>query len=498
MTSPFTPNGPFADVNAISTENLDAILSETGGETRDTDRVNALTFTERYGDRVIWTPENGWYVYDETRWRPDTEQYRHELIGQMASHLLQLSLYDEDNRQILRARVRRLESHGGLLGALRYAEHMNAKSLVDMDTDPYLLNCKNGTLDLRTGKMVPRDSAHFITRYCPTVYDADAVDGVWEKVRHEGLGNNKAQMDFFQRYMGYSLTGDYTMKKFLAMHGPSDAGKSTIVEPFHILLGDVDEGGYVSSWDADVLQADSTINRGEKLNKIRAARLVLVGELEKGKRLADGFVKKFTGGNAMDAKALYKGSYTYRPRAKLILDTNYVPKSADPAVHNRLILMPMTHVPPIKDSRIKAHLEESENAHRALLAWAVRGAMRWWDTKSLGETPWMEAAMSKYVRSSDVLINFVDDCFDHEENAHDCVPATFVHPMYVAWCFEEGSKPMQRRTFMDAMEERGHTKFRIAGGGATVMTGIKLKNVNQYSEHVKAAVLSNLMGKTQG
>jgi putative DNA primase/helicase len=492
MTSPFAAGGPFSDLNAINTDLVESLM--IGGDVlnRDTDRANAQDFTHMFGDRILWTPEGGWYIYDEIRWRPDTLAARSDLIGSLADHLSARARIVEDDaeRNILRARVRRLEGSGGLAGALKYAESMNAKSLTEMDQNPYLLNCLNGTLDVRTGTMVKRDPGNFITRLAPTAYDPDAVDAVWEKVRHEGFGEDKDQMNFFRRYMGYSLTGDYTMKKFLAMHGPSDAGKSSLVEPFALVLGDVAEGGYTTSWDAEVLQADAQINRYEKLDKARSARLILVGELEKGKRMADGFVKKFTGGNAMDAKALYKGSYTYKPQAKLILDTNYVPKSADPAVHNRLILLPMTHVPKHKDPLIKAHLEESDSAHRAILAWAVKGAKEWWDTRSLGELPWMASALQKYVKSSDVLVNFVDDCFESTDVLNECVPVTTASAMYVAWCYDEGSKAMQRRTWTDAMEERGHLKHRLGMGGATILTGIKVKPLDELSETVRAAVIS--------
>lgn len=474
------------------------ILSAHTFTVRDSDATNATDFVSMYRDEVLWTPEQGWMIYDGIRWVNDLKQLRNALMIKMCQDMLLRSIatQDDNERTVLRARVRRLESSGGMTGAFKYAEHMVARSITEMDRNPYYLNTPNGTFDLRTGEKHKHDPKDLITRLCPTYLEADAQDPVWDKVVREAFAGDVAKMTFFQRYIGYSLTGDYSMKAFMALHGPSNAGKSTLVEPLHIVLGDVDEGGYVTTWDADVVQADASVNRNEKMDKARSARLILVGELEKGKHLADGFVKRFTGGNAVDARALYKGSYTFRPGAKLILDTNYVPKSADPAVHTRLKLLPATHVPVVKDPEIKRHLEENKLAHAAILAWAMRGCIDWWSTKSLGETPWMPEAMSKFVRGSDILINFREDCFTETENMHECVTITVAYSMYTAWCLEEGSKPMQRRSFMDAMEERGHGKHRIAGGGATVLAGLRIRSYDELGEFVAAAAMAGKIAKS--
>jgi putative DNA primase/helicase len=487
VTGPFSVDDPVGVVPDSVVSGSEHVFT-----VRDSDAVNAADFVAMFRDDVLWTPEAGWMVYDGLRWVEDRKQLRSALMTRMCQSMLFRSTVttNDDERSTLRARVRRLESTNGLSSALKYAEHLVAKSVTEMDLNPYLLNCPNGTFDLRNGERHAHTPKDYITRLCPTYLEPGAVDEIWSRVVHEAFAGDEAKIRFFQRYIGYSLTGDYSMKAFMALHGPSNAGKSTLVEPLHIVLGDLDEGGYVTTWDADVVQADAKINRSEKLNKSKSARLILVGELEKGKHLADGFVKRFTGGNAVDAKALYKGSYTYRPGAKLILDTNYVPRSADPAVHTRLKLLPATHVPKVKDPEIKRHLEESKLAHAAILAWAVAGCMAWWTEKSLGDTPWMEESMAKFVKSSDPLVNFRDDCFVETELMGECVPVATAYPMYTAWCFDEGAKPMQKRSFMDAMEERGHTKYRLPMGGATILTGLKVKSMSELPETVAAAVLS--------
>jgi putative DNA primase/helicase len=469
-------------------------------ENRATDWANANEIAQRHHNQLLWTPENGWYYYDKTRWAPDANKYRERLVAELVRDMwLRAIDQPDDIKNTTRARAKMLESNKGLNAALKLAEAMMAKSVTELDVHPYLVNCPNGTFDARTHERFDHDPAHYITRIMPTPFDHDAKDEVWDRVLKEAFEGDCDKMNCLQRFIGYSLTSDWTMKTFLAMYGPTNAGKSTIIEPISGTMGDVDEGGYATTWDAEVIQADSNINKGEKLNKARAARFIVVGELEKGKKMADGFVKRFVGGTSVDAKALYKGSYSYKPQGKLLLDTNYVPRSADPAVHGRLLLLPVLHVPPVKDGEIKRHLDESLDAHKAILAWAMEGCRQWWLEKSFGPTPWLDAAKAKYIRSSDPLVNLHDDCFDDTSDEAEAVPAVLGWQVYQAWCTANGSKPMTKGSFADAMEERGYTKTKMKSrGGAWFFMGVKLKPMDEFPEDVRFAVFGSSLSGQNG
>ena len=44
----------------------------------------------------------------------------------------------------------------------------------ELDTDGYLLNVENGTIDSRTGELLKHDRSHLITKLAPVKYDAEA------------------------------------------------------------------------------------------------------------------------------------------------------------------------------------------------------------------------------------------------------------------------------------------------------------------------------------
>lgn len=193
--------------------------------------------------------------------------------------------------------------------------------------------------------------------------------------------------------------------------------------------------------------------------------------------MADNFVKQFTGGDTMDARALYKGSYSYRPEAKLWMATNYVPHSADPALQERLLLLPFLHTPRDKDPRLKAHLEDSADAQRAMLAWAVRGCTWWQRERSLGATPWLGDAKREYALASDPLLQFIEDRCEVVETYDESSHVDAVWRSYsMNWAVDNVQRPLRRRAFEAALRERGWSKYRgpAASGGEMRWNGLKV------------------------
>jgi putative DNA primase/helicase len=465
------PTGPAVAARDVV---LPQGMTGTGADNphRSTDRANGIEVARFVDGRVVWTPEAGWFVFDGRRWAPDVELVRTLLVGEFTDLLRRSATSGElesNAAQTAMERANRIESASGLKNALEFTKSIIAISVTRLDGDPWLLNCPNGTLDLRTGELRNHDASHMITRICPTPYVPDARDETWERVLWEALEGDEARLRLTARFAGYTLTGRTTEKRMLVISGPTNTAKSTVTEPLYHALGAVHDGGYATTWDAEVVQADSRVNRGEKLAKVRGARMVLVGELEKGSRMADGFVKQFTGGDTMDARALYQGSYSFRPSAKLWMATNYVPQSPDRALQERLLLLPFLHEPTVKDPAVKAHLEDDQAAHRAILAWAVRGCLRWRGEGGFGGTPWLDAARSEYALESDPILQFMEDELLHVDDVNDSSHVDDVWWTYEnSWGPQNQQRPLKRRALESALKERGLVKSRVPAKGGTM------------------------------
>lgn len=471
---------------------------------RDTDRANAKMFVELFGDDFIWTPEGEWFVWTSRRWAADDGLIRHRMVGYMADQLWRT--FVDDGEEVTGRRAKRLESIGGLEGCLKFAQHKLVSRITEFDRDTHLFNCPNGTVDLRTGELRSHDRRDLITRMCPTPYDPQARDIVWNQVIWDAFDGDLDMARFLGRFVGYSLTGETLEKSILVVNGPANSGKSTVTEALYKTVGDVAEGGYACTWPADMIQQGTQVNRDYLMDKSRGSRMIIVAELERGSRMADSFIKQVSGGDVMNHRRVYAAPYDLRPTGKLIMHSNYVPKSTDPAVHNRLKLLPFEHpargtaaalVPFLDetygvhatggpDPRVRLHLETSANARKAILAWAVNGARAWFGQGFKIATPWMANAMERYILESDQVWAFVRDCFDeikYEPIVHgrpiDPVLAESVHTerawiLYTAWAIENVHRPLKRRAFEAAMEERGIKKGRYPlRGGTSRWFGLK-------------------------
>ena len=109
-------------------------------------------------------------------------------------------------------------------------------SVGQLDSDPWLLNCQNGTLDLRTGVLRPHDPNNLITKILPINYKPDAACPIWESIIHKIMRGDQEKIDFLKRILGYAMTGVITEQCLFVLYGSGANGKSTILETIRELL----------------------------------------------------------------------------------------------------------------------------------------------------------------------------------------------------------------------------------------------------------------------
>src|SRR5947208_2185493 len=75
----------------------------------------------------------------------------------------------------------------------------------ELDQNPWLLNCANGTVDLKTGELRGHDPKDLITKLAPVPYDPDARSPLWDSVIRRALPDEQVRT-YFQKLAGYTLT----------------------------------------------------------------------------------------------------------------------------------------------------------------------------------------------------------------------------------------------------------------------------------------------------
>ena len=92
-------------------------------------------------------------------------------------------------------------------GRLALAKHALLLDHEQINANPWLLNCANGTVDLKTGTLQPHDPADLITHLAPVTYDRTATCPTWEAFVRDVFAEDAEMVAFMQRAIGSSLTG---------------------------------------------------------------------------------------------------------------------------------------------------------------------------------------------------------------------------------------------------------------------------------------------------
>jgi len=456
-----------------------AAVAESGGFAL-TDLGNAERFAKQHGGRVRWDCAAGaWRIWDGKRWAIDTRLMADRLAAQTARSIRDEAAGIDTSTEGGRDRAARVFSHGlkseskERIAATLYlarSQHGIAAGADDFDKDDFLLNCLNGIVDLRTGKLRKHDPSEMMTKLSEVEFQPGRQDERLNRFLCDATGGDAESVEFLQKLAGYCLTGSTAEEKAVLLYGGTATGKSTFLEALRGVLGD-----YAKTINADVLARRREANSGPtpELAELPGVRLACGSEMEAGRELGEAFVKSITGGEVIQATKKYGNPFEFLPKFKIVLAVNHCPRASadDSAIWRRLVRVGIDKtVPPEKrDKTLKPYLRDPSGGAPAFLAWAVEGCLKWQrDGLELPES--IRQTTELYRNECDPLAAFVEDCIDLHPAAW--VSNADLRAAYNAHCDEVGTAERYRispRRLADkmkdvgAVEERKHTGRGWAG-----------------------------------
>lgn len=442
-----------------------------------TDAGNSLRFSEDHDGRLIYVKGPGWHCWDGKRWLADDDAaYRAAKETARRIRYEAAAIQDQHGTAVFQ-HAKNSESRGRIEAMVALAskgEIANmglVRPIEALDTHAHLLNCANGTIDLRKGRLRRASHANYLTHLVDLSYDPKAKAPLWERTLSEVFCEDDELVSWFQRAVGYSATGEANPEKcFFIAHGTGDNGKSLVLETITSVLSDL----------AHVAAADTFVTSHLKLGSIqndlasmRGARLVRVPETDDGQRLARQVIKTVTGGDTIKARFLYREHFAYLPRFKVWIATNHLPTvpHTDKAAWSRIKVIPFARefVPAEQNRTLRAQLAKERDG---ILTWIVRGAYEWY-RHGLGELPLAAAeATFDYRASQDTVGRFIVEAVVDDE--HSVLVQSEAYREYQDWCRSEGLQPLGRNTFFSALRERGYVSKKN-NFGTRVLPGLRLR-----------------------
>jgi putative DNA primase/helicase len=424
-----------------------------------TDLGNAERFVDTHRDHVLWCPaRKSFLCWDGKRYAWDERGEAVKLAHATARGIFHeaADAEGEDEQKAITKWALASQNESRINAMLSQARPYLAVGMEELDRDPWLINCQNGTLDLRTGRLKDHDPADRITKIVPQDYAPGTPCPRFERFLKEALVD-ASLIKFVKRYSGYTLTG-ITRERLLAiLYGFGKNGKTTLVELLHEVLGD-----YARNTDVETLLIKKYQGVGNDVAALKGARFVSAAEVEKGRRLAESKVKQLTGRDTVTARFLFGENFDFKPEFKLWLSTNNKPviQGTDDAIWDRIRLIPFTQR--FEGGRADPKLPDKLREEMpGVFAWMVGGCLEWQE-HGLEEPKTVADATKQYREEMDTLAAFFEDrCVIREALL---TPASRLYKQYQMWCDDAGEHAETQKMFGMRLSERGFVSEKIKRG----------------------------------
>jgi putative DNA primase/helicase len=406
-----------------------------------------------------------WLFFDGRKWCRDRDGVvmRHAK-GVVDDLLAEARSVEGEGRKAAVAAARRAARASSLKAILELASTEPGVGIDAsiFDANGHLVNVLNGTIDLRTGQLLPHDPAMLCSKLIPVDYYPDAPCHGWLKVLDEVSRSDSELVAYLQRLAGLLLSGYTREQVFHILLGHGSNGKTLVGNALAHAFGE-----YSYAAPASLLLVRQSGAATNDLVALKGKRLVLISEANPADKVDAALLKRLTGGEEITARALYSEYVTFTPQASFVWGMNHLPHldADDAGLWRRARVIPFNRVF-TADEQDHSLAETLRAEAPGILAWAVAGARM-----PLGTCAAVEAATAAARAEGDEVGSFLAD--------HCEVGAVFVEEAgqlmywYRHHTENNGAVAMSPTAFGRVLTRRGFTTGKV--GGKRVRIGLQLK-----------------------
>lgn len=339
-----------------------------------------------------------------------------------------------------------------------------SKDFDDFNRNPYVVNVRNGLLDIRDMSFKEHTPSYLSTVQLNVEYNPYANCPQFEKFLNEVL--DCRLIPLVQEIVGYLLTTNTSAQKSFVLLGPARTGKSTllwVVE--YLLLGKKNV---------------SNIPWQEIGDKFKTAELL--GKLANvfsdlpSKSIDDtGIFKVVTGEDYLMAEKKNKNPFKFKPFARLVFSCNELPRNyvdRTEGFYRRLIIVPFNRQ--IEKSKIdKALKYKFQREKEGIFNWALEGLRRLYENNfEFSENELTDDVKKEYKRENNNVISFVEECCEID-SLFSCSRIE-LYEAYKEFCGEAGLKALSQIKFNKELEGNFNVT-RARSGKLRLWNGVRIK-----------------------
>lgn len=446
-----------------------------------TDGGNAWRLWDRFRHIVRWvSDERRWVKYDGQVWGRDSmDQTKMTFMAmEMVSHLRaeeahwysDLPGQGSQGRETMSDQARffafvdRSGSEKSTTAMLKMLRGMPGieVSRKDFDANPWLLNCTNGTLNLKTAQLQPFNPDDLISRQAKVNWNGNAAPGTKMDDFLTRVLPNAGTRGYLQEALGYTISGDISLQSMFTHLGSGANGKSVMMKLLSKLLGN-----YAQMVPTQAVNARVTSAASPDIARMQGLRFLLVQETQQGLKLDEEKVKSLSSETQV-ARALYGDFQEFEPVGKLHLVTNHMPWVSDsPATWRRMNIIPWNVIIPEEEQNPNLVEEIFAEEGEYLLLWAVQGLQRLLARGRFLPPEEIVKAKEETRGEMDTLGQFIDErCEDYRQQPDGLDVRVTTHDIYQAyrnWAEQNGyagKAILVKPTFIIRMKDKGFTSWR--------------------------------------
>jgi putative DNA primase/helicase len=271
-------------------------------------------------------------------------------------------------------------------------------------------------------------------------YDQDAKCPMFLRFLDYIMDGDQDMIDYLQRIVGYTLTGEIKEQCIFMLEGAGENGKSTFVETISALMGP-----YANTANFQTFLIRAKNAHTEDLARLKDARMVTASEIDKGGKLSESIIKSITGGEKVAARFMRKNSFEYKPKYKLFLSFNVKPQisGTDHGTWRRIHLIPFNVQIP-KEKRDDDLDQKLLTELSGILNWAIEGCLQWQMIK-LAPPEKVRKAVERYRYSQDIVTYFLNEMVVEKENSR--IVKDDLYQAFVTFCNDVDEYPINKITF---------------------------------------------------
>ena len=454
---------------------IEQVLKDLHAERYETsDKGFGRLFADVFKDRHRYNPSRKDFMrYDNKRWVDDIEGLSARASAKVLSDALVRYAVNVDTEGKYLKAVAALCNIRNRNNMLQDSKDVYFFSNEQLDVNDYLLNVQNGTLDLSGNEPVflSHSPDMLLSKICNAEYDPAADCREWKKFLMEIMQDDKEKISYLQKIAGLSLTGCTQEETCFILYGSTTRnGKSTFCETLIYLLGD-----YALTMKPESLAVKQNLDSRQAsgdIARLAGCRFCNASEPPKRMLFDTALLKSLLGRDSITARHLHQREFSFIPKFKLVINTNYLPTITDDTVFSsgriNVISFDRHFEPQEQDKDLKNRLRDKSEMS-GILNWCIEG-LQLYRKEGLKPPAAVQAATDTYRTDSDKIGNFINECLtktDKNSKAKD------IYEVYSKWCEENGFGVENKSNFFAELKTKGLFANSGTVAGKTVKNIVK-------------------------